>query len=40
MQVVMVKIVFNLSCYNYSNHFRDELQIGNGTKIFKFLMVK
>ena len=36
----MVEVVINLSCYNLSNHLRDEIQIGNGTSIFKFLMVK
>ena len=36
----MIEVVINLSCYNLSNHFRDEeIQIGNGTNILKFVMV-
>lgn len=43
MEVVMVVVVINLTeqlLYNLSNHFREEIQIGNGTKTFHFLMVK
>lgn len=40
MEVVMVEVDINLSCYNLSIHLRDEIQIANGTSIFKFLMVK
>lgn len=43
MQVVMVVVVINLTeqlLYNLYNHFREEIQIGNGTKTFHFLMVK
>ena len=38
----MVEVVINLSCYNVSNHdhLRGKIQIGNGSSIFKFLMVK
>lgn len=39
MQVVMVVVVINLTeqlLYNLSNHFREEIQIGNGTKTFHF----
>ena len=37
----MIEVVINLSSYNLSNHFRDEeIQIGNGTNILKFVMVK